>query len=602
MKYFLSMLMMVLFITPHTFGEITTVTTTGSGNWSSTTPDAPWPGGVLPTAADNVVIASGHTVTIDVTTAECNDLTVTGTLRFPIDGTAGGIVINGNVIVDGSSGKFRCETRSPAGAANSFVAHTATIKGNITVNTSGGVIDFRAGSNSGGTGNGCNLTLSGTGTTTISLQSSVYGSTLEEFNGITVNKTGGAKIILSSGNLFMSNNSTVGATVLTMTSGNIETGSHIWTNLSTSSGGVSGASSSSYVIGSLGRGMSTSAATTRKFEIGTSTGYRPINIHSTGLLASGSFIVVAMKEANANTGSSTFAGGIDKVSSVRYYQVDSYVGTTMAAASVSADIFAPSYLDNDGVTASNTDLRVAYSTDSRATWNGMAQSSAHTTSPTTTPTTITPDALGSPVSLSTSVYVSLGNATGGGNPLPVELTRFTARRVNGTVLLEWSTATEVNNAGFEVEKQVNGLWSSIGFVAGNGTTNAPKSYRYTDATTKGTAAYRLKQIDRDGASVYSNSVEVSGSVVPSVLEIVGNYPNPFNPSTSIRFTVPADGHAVVKVYNVIGREVATVFNGPAIAGVQNTAEFSAVTLSTGIYFSRLEFNGKSVIGKMILMK
>jgi hypothetical protein len=79
-------------------------------------------------------------------------------------------------------------------------------------------------------------------------------------------------MVLSSGNLFMSNNSTVGATVLTMTSGNIETGSNIWTNLSTSSGGVSGASGTSYIIGSLGRGMSTSAATTRKFEVGTSTG------------------------------------------------------------------------------------------------------------------------------------------------------------------------------------------------------------------------------------------------------------------------------------------------------------------------------------------
>jgi hypothetical protein len=139
-------------------------------------------------------------------------------------------------------------------------------------------------------------------------------------------------------------------------------------------------------------------------------------------------------------------------------------------------------------------------------------------------------------------------------------------------------------------------------VEGNGTTNAPKSYRYTDAASNGTVSYRLKQIDRDGASVYSNVVEVTGNRAVTSLEIVGNYPNPFNPSTSIRFTVPADGHAVVKVYNVIGREVATVFNGPAKAGVQNTAEFSAVTLSTGIYFSRLEFNGKNVIGKMILMK
>ena len=262
--------------------------------------------------------------------------------------------------------------------------------------------------------------------------------------------------------------------------------------------------------------------------------------------------------------------------------------------------FVPAYSTDDGVLTGNMDLRVAYSNDNRATWNNIGPSS-HSTNP---PSSITSDSASSNMTLASgsSIFVSLANATSGVNPLPVELTRFTARTLNGVVLLEWSTATELNNAGFDVEKRMNGVWSKIGSVEGNGTTNAPKSYRYTDAVSNAAVSYRLKQIDRDGGSSYSNSVEVTGNAAPAALEIVGNYPNPFNPSTSIRFTVPSDGHAVVKVYNVIGREVATVFDGPARAGVQNAAEFSAVSLSTGIYFSRLEFNGKNVIGKMILMK
>jgi hypothetical protein len=177
----------------------------------------------------------------------------------------------------------------------------------------------------------------------------------------------------------------------------------------------------------------------------------------------------------------------------------------------------------------------------------------------------------------------------------------------------------VNNYGFEIErKQIPlnpplqggsravgeaGGFSKVGFVSGSGTTNSPHEYSFTDRNlTVGQTSYRLKQIDRDGVFKYSQSVEVEVGVVPRVFELSQNYPNPFNPSTNIQFTVPADGRATLKIFNTVGQEVATLFNGEAAAGKYNQVQFNASNLASGIYFSRLEFNGKMQMKKMLLLK
>jgi len=193
--------------------------------------------------------------------------------------------------------------------------------------------------------------------------------------------------------------------------------------------------------------------------------------------------------------------------------------------------------------------------------------------------------------------------------LPVELTSFTATAENGAAALEWKTATEVNNAGFEVQRQaVNSnqrsaaSWGKIGFVEGNGTSNAPHTYSYADNVGgAATYSYRLKQIDHDGAFTYSVSAQVSIGV-PKVLALDQNFPNPFNPSTNIQFTVPADGRAVLKVFNVLGQETATLFDGIAKAGEYHQTTFDASRLASGIYFSRLEFDGRMQLKKMLLLK
>ncbi|MFA6541820.1 MAG: T9SS type A sorting domain-containing protein, partial [Bacteroidota bacterium] len=199
--------------------------------------------------------------------------------------------------------------------------------------------------------------------------------------------------------------------------------------------------------------------------------------------------------------------------------------------------------------------------------------------------------------------------------LPVELTTFSASANRQGVELNWETATEVNNYGFEIEKKaVSGWplassqqpnannWSKIGFVEGNGTTNSPKSYNFVDVSAQGKVAYRLKQIDRDGRFAYSRQVEVNVGGGLKVFALEQNYPNPFNPMTTIGFTIPADGTTTLKVYNTLGQEAATLVNEPLKAGEYHQVQFDASKLASGIYVARLQSGSMVQLKKMLLLK
>ena len=195
-----------------------------------------------------------------------------------------------------------------------------------------------------------------------------------------------------------------------------------------------------------------------------------------------------------------------------------------------------------------------------------------------------------------------------GTALPVELTSFTSSILNNAVFLQWRTATEVNNYGFEVEKCVASdrhlagdghfAWTKIGFVEGNGTTNALKSYTFIDASARGTIAYRLKQIDRDGRFEYSQSIEVTAPT-PEHFSLGQNYPNPFNAETHISFTLIAAEQTILKVFNTIGQEVSTLVQGYIPAG-KYSIPFNASSLSGGIYFYSLR-SGKYIETKKLLL-
>ncbi|OGU64634.1 MAG: hypothetical protein A2499_09610 [Stygiobacter sp. RIFOXYC12_FULL_38_8] len=197
--------------------------------------------------------------------------------------------------------------------------------------------------------------------------------------------------------------------------------------------------------------------------------------------------------------------------------------------------------------------------------------------------------------------------------LPVELTSFTGTAYGSIVALDWATATEVNNYGFNVERasmvrqnspqaQLGMTWEKIAFVQGHGNSNSPKIYSFQDGNPSvGKVQYRLKQIDFNGVFEYSPIVEVKVEA-PSQLKLAQNYPNPFNPETTISFQIPFASHVTLKVYDVLGREVATLVDEFKQAGTY-VKTLHATSLPSGVYFYKLQTdNGFSETKKLMLMK
>ena len=190
-------------------------------------------------------------------------------------------------------------------------------------------------------------------------------------------------------------------------------------------------------------------------------------------------------------------------------------------------------------------------------------------------------------------------------PLPVQLTSLTAAAIRGGATVRWSTATETNNYGFDIERrQIGGdSWLKIGFVSGAGTSTSPRDYSYTDeGVAPGRYAYRIKQIDNGGSFEYFGAVEVEIGIVAKEFNLTQNYPNPFNPATSLSFSLAEPGRAVVKVYNVVGQEIAVLFDQQAEAGRLYQVTFDASQLTTGIYLYTLESGGQRMVRRMALVR
>jgi hypothetical protein len=191
-------------------------------------------------------------------------------------------------------------------------------------------------------------------------------------------------------------------------------------------------------------------------------------------------------------------------------------------------------------------------------------------------------------------------------PIPVELISFSAVQEEGNVVLHWSTASELNNLGFEVERKSGGDFYTIGFVKGLGTTTEIQNYSFTDLhADKGINYYRLKQNDFNGKYTYSEEIEINftGFLFFSLDQ---NYPNPFNPNTSILFNLASESKVSLKVFDLLGQEIKQLVNSNLTAG-HHTVEFDASQFNSGIYFYRLEAIGSngesfSAVKKMIFTK
>jgi hypothetical protein len=200
-----------------------------------------------------------------------------------------------------------------------------------------------------------------------------------------------------------------------------------------------------------------------------------------------------------------------------------------------------------------------------------------------------------------------------GSPLPVELVSFTANLSDNRVVLKWKTATEINNYGFEIERTPTGSnpdWKKIGFVQGSGYCNSPVEYSFVDSSpAKGNAQYRLKQIDNDGKyKYYSETANVTFGITgveenqrPKEFTLTQNFPNPFNPETTIKYGITETGFVTLKIYDILGNEISTLVNELKQPGYYDV-QFNASGLASGIYFYKLQSGLSSHVKKIILNK
>jgi hypothetical protein len=213
-------------------------------------------------------------------------------------------------------------------------------------------------------------------------------------------------------------------------------------------------------------------------------------------------------------------------------------------------------------------------------------------------------------------YITTGNifldgirvsTTWGNAPLPVQLTSFEASGKEDGILLTWKTETEVDNFGFEVERKISSVykneeWKKIAFLNGYGNCNSPKYYTYTDHEVFNycSYSYRLRQVNTDGSFSYSDEISFDTNF-PGKFQLYQNFPNPFNPSTTLKFSLPGHRHVSLRLYNILGELKANIFNGYLPAG-DHELLMNAGELTSGIYFCVLKSGEMQRSIKIIVAK
>jgi hypothetical protein len=431
-----------------------------------------------------------------------------------------------------------------------------TIGSNLTL-AGGATINRDIGSLSAAPTFGATINVTYTGTTGVTTDNELPVST-SVLNNLIINKSGGVSLIA---------NNTVNGT-LTFTSGNLSTGSNTLTL--GSSGIVTGEISSSYLVGRLTTTRSIGTAASTFGNIGFEIDNGSDNIGSvTVLRISGSAGIVTV---GTNSGIA------------RTWYV-----TSGADPSVSGRSLTLYWVSTDDNSKDVTQAEV---------WREIGVSGFGEYS------FIQDVTVSDPRLISTFSTANLNNTvwtvTDATEPLPVKLITFNASVSNRDISLRWSTSYEINNQGFNIERRAYGKdsygeWKSVDFINGNGTTHETKNYSYNDKNlSTGKYQYRLKQVDFNGNSEYFALKSPSEILVgkPILFTVSQNYPNPSNPSSKIDFQLPEDSKVSLKIYDLLGKEVANLINETRQAGFY-TAVFDGSNYSSGIYFYQLIAEGST---------
>ncbi len=338
-------------------------------------------------------------------------------------------------------------------------------------------------------------------------------------------------------------------------------------------------SATSYVSGPVEKVGNTAFV----YPIGKTTTYARLGISATPSIAN-KYMVEYFDGAPINSGTG-FTTGLNHVTSIEYWDVNQVIGSETP--------FITLYWEDatrSGI-ADMTDLRVAHWTG--ATWENLGGAGIDAGSGTgSISATIKPGSL-SPVTF---------GSVGGVNPLPVELVSFIAEELNGDVLLDWTTASEIDNDFFEIQRSENGKdFEAIGTVEGNGTVNELMNYDFTDTNPLfGVSYYRLRQVDFDGAFEYSRVVSVNVTGEDNQIS-ASVYPNP-TVTDDIRLSVRTtntENKIKVKLYDMFGKVYMSEVYEPSYFSTDRKV-IPNESLDSGLYIFIIEQAGQKFTKKVIV--
>ncbi len=392
---------------------------------------------------------------------------------------------------------------------------------------------------------------------TISVFKGAVPSATDPTSGVVEKATFTSETTLT-GNLSVTDTLTVGAQITTG-SNTIDLGT---------TGKLSGETPSNYIVGKVQTTRTISSSQENIAGLGISIDPQSNNLGSTTI--------------KRETGEAAGSGGIKQVWTIS--------PTTQPSGPVTVTLTWPSTNDNE---INLSDLVVYKSEDEGSTWNVLTATINKDSDPRTATFTIS----------SFSMFT-----IGGPNAvLPVELASFTFAGNK----LNWATATETNNSGWEIEsrqltsdngQQKNADFRKIGFVAGKGTTTEKQNYSFSVSNLLSSVSkfeFRLKQIDTDGKFAYSNILSVE--LKPETYSLSQNYPNPFNPNTVINYQLPISGNVKLVVFDMLGRELLTLVNEEKLAG-SYSVKFDGSKMTSGIYFYKISAGNYTETKKMMLVK
>jgi hypothetical protein len=201
-----------------------------------------------------------------------------------------------------------------------------------------------------------------------------------------------------------------------------------------------------------------------------------------------------------------------------------------------------------------------------------------------------------------TIYQTVNTSIADNFTIPVELANFSAAASGETVTLNWATASETNNAGFDVERSTDGAaFETIGFRPGAGTTSEPRSYRFVDHDPPYAREvfYRLRQVDVDGTETFTEALPVQR--LANTLTFLPSAPNPFRDATRLRYVLPDREAVRLEVYDLLGRRISTLVDEEQPAGAHEVT-FDGATLAPGVYFVRLSTDTRQRTQKVHLVR